>query len=237
MTTTRRRRPARWRLALFGALRAAALRASCASWRKRDEGLERLDAMIADGPAPIVVFWHAEYVTLLPLLAGRDACVFTSLSARGDAIADLLRRFGYRPVQLPDAGGDASLALMHDALAGGLGAAIAVDGPLGPRHLVHRGAVQLAATLDRPILPIAVAVRPRRVLVARWDRLELPRLFARVELVVGEPIDVPAGLSHEDVIAWSTRVHDALERLDARALARLEARRGAARDAGSGSRA
>lgn len=214
-------RPPRWRLKLFGLLRVWALRVSCATWRKRSEGLDALDRMIASDAAPIVVFWHAKYVALLPLLAGRNACVFTSLSARGDAIADLLLRFGYRPVQLPDFGGDASLALMHESLADGLGAAIAVDGPLGPRHIVHRGAVQLAASLGRPIVPISLAVCPKRVLAARWDRLELPRLFARVQLLVGEPIAVPPNLAAADVERWSAFVHDALECLDAETEAKL----------------
>ena len=169
-----------------------------------------------------MVFWHDKYVALLPLLCGHRACVFTSLSARGDAIADLLLRFGYRPVQLPDFGGDVSLARMREALADGHAAAIAVDGPLGPRHEVHRGAVQLASALGRPIVPISLAVEPKRVLAARWDRLELPRLFARVRLVVGEPITVPPMLGGpDDVRHRSEQVHDALERLDAEAAKRL----------------
>jgi len=218
-------RPPYWRLKLFGCVRSWLLRTYCASWRVRTEGLATLDRLIASENPPIVVFWHAKYVALLPLLAGRDACVFTSLSARGDAIADLLMRFGYRPVQLRDSGGEASLALMHESLAEGLGAAIAVDGPLGPRHVVHRGAVQLAVSLQRSIVPLSFAAHPERVLAGRWDRLELPSLFARVELVVGDPICLPNELGEGDLARCSARVHDALERIDETAEARIAARR------------
>lgn len=200
-------------------MRDVALRGSAATWRVRQHGLDELDRRLAAGELLIVVFWHAKYVTLLPLLRGRDAVVFTSRSARGDAIADLLRRYGFTPVQLEDCGGDASLALMRRALSCGRSCAIAVDGPLGPRHLVHRGAVQLAAALGHKIVPVALVIHPKRVIEKRWDKLELPRLFSRVQVEVGEPISIPAtadtDAEPEGLTFWSQRVHDELERLEA----------------------
>jgi hypothetical protein len=38
-------------------------------------------------------------------------------------------------------------------------------------------------------------------------------MFARVCLIIGDPLSIPAGLSKEDYREWTLRVHDALETL------------------------
>lgn len=218
------------------AVRARLLKAVAATWRVRWSGLDELDRRIAAGRGAVVVFWHAKYVALLPLLSGRRAVVFTSLSPRGDAIAAILERFGYRPVQLPDHGGRASFELMRAALVAGGACAIAVDGPLGPAHAVHRGALQLAASLGLPIVPISVSASRRCVLHGRWDRLELFVPFAAVEGVVGAALRPPraigTALDAGTLELWSARVRDALEDASRRAEHRLACRTAASRPAG-----
>ena len=207
----------RTRTRFFGFFRAWALRFICLTWRKQLIGLAELDQRLLAGEKMILVFWHGKYFSLLPLLSHRDACVFTSLSTRGDAIRDILERFGLRSVQLKDHGHEQSLELMRETLRHCNAAAIAVDGPLGPQHHVHRGAIQLASELGHVLVPVAVAGRPRRVIRRRWDHFEIPRFFARVCLVIGDSITVPAGLSKDDYQEWEMRVHDALESLGAQA--------------------
>lgn len=53
---------------------------------------------------------------------------------------------------------------------------IAVDGPLGPDHVVKRGVLRLAAEYQFEVVPISVASRRKRVLRHRWDHLEIPCL-------------------------------------------------------------
>ena len=211
----------RFRIHFFGFFQASALRLACASWRKRSIGLQQLDHRLAAGDRQILVFWHGKYVTFLPLLRNRNACVFTSMSSRGDAIAEILRRFGFSGCQLPDHGRDASLAVMRSALMQSMSGAIAVDGPLGPQHVVHRGAVQLASELGYSLVPASVAISHKRTLTARWDNLELPRLFSRVQLVIGKPLSVPANLQNDELNTWIATVHDALEAVNRDAEERL----------------
>lgn len=215
-----RGRPLRTRLVGLGI--ATLLRGIRASWRVDAEGLEELDRRLARREAMIAVFWHGQYPALLPLMRGRRVCVFTSLSPRGDAIAEVLGRLGFDAVQIADSGGERSLATMRRALAGGRPAAIAVDGPLGPRHVVHRGAVRLASDLGHAIVPLAVAAAPLRALGSRWDELALPLPFARVRLVVDTPLPVPRGLADDALGPWIERTRCALEQVDARARAALE---------------
>lgn len=211
----------RARTRFFGFFRAWTLRIICLTWRKQLIGLAELDQRLLAGEKMILVFWHGKYFSLLPLLSHRNACVFTSQSLRGDAIRDILERFGLRGVQLQDHGHERSMQVMRETLRHCTTAAIAVDGPLGPQHHVHRGAIQLASELGHVLVPVAVAGLPRRVIRRRWDQFEMPRLFARVCLIIGDSINVPTGLSREDCHEWELRVHDALEALGVQAEQKL----------------
>lgn len=52
----------------------------------------------------------------------------------------------------------------------------------------------------------------------RWDHMEIPRLFTRVYLVVvvGDVLNVPPGLTKDEVAPWACRLHDALEAVERR---------------------
>jgi lysophospholipid acyltransferase (LPLAT)-like uncharacterized protein len=140
------------------------LRLISATWRKHYSGIDELDRRYDNDQKTIVVLWHGKYFTLLPLLRYRDACVFTSLSARGDVIVDLQKRLGFRGVQIPVSGHELSMDIMRQSLTVGTMAAIVVDGPLGPYHVVHHGAIQLASELDYAILPVSAFSTHKRVL-------------------------------------------------------------------------
>jgi lysophospholipid acyltransferase (LPLAT)-like uncharacterized protein len=206
---------------LIGLYSSLALRLLSATWRMDTEGLGNLDERLATREKVIAVFWHGKYYSLLPLLRNRDACVFTSVSYRGAVIADILRRFGYIGVQLPDHGGDLSLDIMRTTLKEHRAAAIAVDGPLGPYHVVHRGAVQLASELGHSIIPLSIASSRKVVLSERWDNFEMPRMFSRIQLVVGEPIHIPPDLDASALDHWIATVHQVLNNMDQRANALL----------------
>jgi lysophospholipid acyltransferase (LPLAT)-like uncharacterized protein len=111
---------------------------------------------------------------------------------------------------------------MRQALSAHQAGGIAVDGPLGPDHVVKRGAIQLASELDFALLPVSVASSRHCVLWRRWDHMEIPRLFTRVCLVVGEVLTVPPGLTRDEVEPWAYRLHDALEAVERRAQEKLK---------------
>lgn len=210
------RRPSRV-VRLVGFVAALVLRLRHLSWRKQGEEAGLLDRLTAEGKRYIAVCWHGKYIPLFSLLAGRRACVFASLSFRGQVIAEICRRFGYDCVLLPTNEARLSRKLIHEALRSHEAAAMAVDGPLGPYHRVKRGALDIGATLGFVLVPVSASGRRRRIMAERWDRREIPRLFTRVALTVGEPISVPSRLGAGDVSALKRQVHDALEALGRRA--------------------
>ncbi len=206
-----------WRLRILGWLYAWLLRLQQMTWRIDMEGLERLDRRLVDGEKTLITFWHGKYVALFVLLRGRRGCVFTSQSFRGGVIAEICRRFNYSCVQIPNHERDRSLALMRRALTSHRVGAVAVDGPLGPDHVVKRGAIQLASELGFALLPVSVDFSRKRVLKDRWDHMEIPRLWTRVSVVFGNVLEVPSRLTQSEVDLWASRLHDALDSVDRRA--------------------
>ena len=186
------------------------------TWRLEVEGRDGYDQLVKNGDRFILCFWHGKYVPILPIMRGNNACVFTSETRRGDVIAQICREFGYRYTQIPDRGGNRSLRRMEAALSETRSAGIAVDGPLGPYHVVKHGVVRLASRLDFLLLPVSVDAGRKHVLTERWDLMEIPCLFTRVRLVIGDPITVPASLGQEGIAAFSLQLSQALESLDER---------------------
>lgn len=202
---------------IWGWTWAQVLRLLAATWHKHHEGLDILDRLAQGRDPHIVAFWHRKFVTLFPLLEGRSVCVVTAATRTGDVIADMCDRFGYSKVQIPKGGGDGAIRLMEEAMTKFEEGSIAVDGPNGPYHAVKRGAIQVASNLGYLVVPVSVASRRKVVLSHRWDRLEIPSVFTRVSLVIGEPLAVPRQLSPHELPEWAQRLHDVLEDLDARA--------------------
>lgn len=202
---------------LAGGLFALLLRLAGATWRRRTEGLEVLDNMLDRGERVLVIFWHGGYVPLFFLFAGRHARILSSRSYRGEVIAAICRRFGYDGGTIPDPAGGTTRDAVRRALQDCQLSALAVDGPLGPQHVVKIDAIRLASDLGFAVLPVAAAADRAWVLNGRWDRMEIPRPFARLSLVCGEPVAIPSGLPDEEVAFWCSRLRDGLEAAERRA--------------------
>ena len=85
---------------------------------------------------------------------------------------------------------------------------LTVDGPRGPRYTVHPGAAALALASGAPVVPILVNADSYWQMKS-WDRMQIPKPFSRVTLVLGEPLTIPAGTSQAEANAM---VGDLLER-------------------------
>lgn len=197
------------------------LKFSSLTWSTEWVGRDRLEQMIQNGEKVLLVFWHGKYVPLFVVLRGRPVCVVSSLSFRGDVITAISRHFGYACVQIPDHGGTHAFELMKSAFSLSQIGGIAVDGPMGPYHVVKHGAIRMASDLGFELMPVSIAARHKKVLVHRWDRMELPWPFGRVCVVFGEPFAVPSGVTAADMAACSQHLHDAILAVDRCAEERL----------------
>lgn len=150
------------------------------SWRVRVHGA---------GPRGAVLWacWHGDLIALLAAPVVPRPTVLVSRSRDGSLAALVARLLGYGVVRGSSSRGAVAgaRALVHVLRAGGP-AALAVDGPRGPRERASSAAARLAALAGVPLRPLAARARPA-LRFASWDRMILPLPFARVEIGLGEP--------------------------------------------------
>jgi lysophospholipid acyltransferase (LPLAT)-like uncharacterized protein len=160
---------------------AFGLRILAWTWRVRVGG----DA--ARGPV-VYAFWHGLQLPLVALHRDRGIVGMASQSRDGELLAGVISRLGFGTIRGSSSqGGSMALRASVRALRDGHSVALAVDGPRGPRHHVHPGA--LAAAQMASVALVAVRCRARPALrLSSWDRFCIPLPFALVEV---EHIAVP----------------------------------------------
>ena len=114
-----------------------------------------------------------------------------SASRDGAFLAAILERFGVQPVRGSSSrrGGQALLELTTWAERG-YDLAITPDGPRGPRYVVQDGAMALAQVTGLPLVPVSFHLN-WKIQVKSWDRFQIPLLFSRCEIIIGQVMRVP----------------------------------------------
>jgi lysophospholipid acyltransferase (LPLAT)-like uncharacterized protein len=163
--------------------------------RWRVQGLEHFDAIVASGRQPVMAFWHARILPAAFYFRNRGIVVITSENFDGEWIARIIERFGYGTARGSTTRGarKAMRGLVRD-MEHGRPAGFTVDGPRGPARVVQPGAVWLAKVTGNPVLPFHLEASASWV-VRSWDRTQIPKPFATVALVVGEPMEIRKDLS------------------------------------------
>jgi lysophospholipid acyltransferase (LPLAT)-like uncharacterized protein len=185
--------------------------------RWRVEGVEHYDAVCASGRQPIMAFWHGRILSGTLYFQRRGIVVITSENFDGEWIARIIERFGYGTARGSTSRGGrrAMLQLVKD-LERGRPAGFTVDGPRGPARVVQPGAVWLAKTTGNPVLPFHLEASSYWSL-GSWDRTQIPKPFATVALVIGEPMYVPPETAPDALERSRLELQERLERLEARA--------------------
>lgn len=155
------------------------------------EGLEHEEAVRISGRQPVFAFWHGRILLGTYFYRHRGIVVMTSENFDGEWIARTITKFGYQAARGSSSrGGRRALARMRRVALDGAPTAFTVDGPRGPAQCVQPGAVWLASLTGNPVVPFH-AETDRYWTARSWDATQVPKPFARVAMVIGEPIDVP----------------------------------------------
>jgi hypothetical protein len=141
-----------------------------------------------------------------------------STSKDGEYQNRLFERFGFHTVRgSTSARGAVACALtMAKQLRNGAVLAHTPDGPRGPLHVVHQGAIFLAQKSGVPIVPAGISANPR-LLLSTWDQYLIPAPFARAALIFGDPIRVPKDLDENGRAIYAERLRQAIIDLEAQA--------------------
>jgi lysophospholipid acyltransferase (LPLAT)-like uncharacterized protein len=179
------------RLIARAGYRAIATLGSTLRWRT--EGLEHLESIVRSGRQPVMAFWHGRILSATYFFRRRGIVVMTSENFDGEWIAGIIERFGYATARgSTSRGARKALLQLTREMAAGRATGFTVDGPRGPARIAQRGAVWLAQATGNPVLPFHLEA-DRYWSLRSWDRTQIPKPFATVALVVGEPFDVPPG--------------------------------------------
>jgi len=184
------------------------------------EGEARYAEVVRAGQQPIMAFWHGRIFGGLHYFRDRGIVVITSQNFDGEWIARLLTRFGFGTARGSTSRGAArALVQLRRDLAAGRPVAFTVDGPRGPARVAQPGAIWLAGATGHPVLPFHIEAN-RAWEAGSWDRAQIPKPFATMQVVIGDPMFVEN--TAETTVAAKTRELEAtLAALETRARAQL----------------
>ena len=139
----------------------------------------------------IVGFWHEDSFLMnlvLEELSGKTSPVDVIVTAdtRGDYIEHMLQACGGHALRVPDgfAAFGALKKILQDSYEQTRSIAVALDGPLGPRHEPKKLAFYLAEQAQESFVGISVSYHGCLRLFWRWDHYAIPLPFSKVIVAV-----------------------------------------------------
>lgn len=175
-----------WRTRAAIVLGGLVLRLLGWTWRVRVYGREWLEARRPGEQRVVYTLWHGQ---MLPLLWAHNVRTGVIISEHkdGEIIARIVALFGNFGVRGSSSrGGTRALLESVKVVRQGTDMAFTPDGPRGPRHSFAPGALLLAHRAEVPVVTITGHV-DRKWQLRSWDGFEIPKPFARVTVLYGEP--------------------------------------------------
>ena len=162
----------------------------------------------------IGALWHNRLLifpfVLRRFFSNRRGAALISASRDGDLLADAIRRFGFDIVRGSSSRLGASAILqLTDVLASGRDVVITPDGPRGPAYELGPGIIFLAQKSGAAVVPINMEYSSCWRLKS-WDRFVLPRPFAKICVIVGQPHRVRSTNTVDDFEVERLRLQDAM---------------------------
>ena len=183
------------------------------TWRFRVSGEAPVAALVRERRPYILALWHSGILPLLYSHRDRGIVLLISRHRDGGHLADLASGLGYSAVRgSTNRGGEVGLLGLIGALQTGNIVAVTPDGPRGPAEKVQPGIVSAARHAGAPIVPIAAGASAEWRLPT-WDRMRIPKPFARLDVRFGAPIHV--GPAKEDARHALTELERVLAALSA----------------------
>jgi lysophospholipid acyltransferase (LPLAT)-like uncharacterized protein len=161
--------------------------------------------------------WHDSMI--VPAFAGKHphSAALTSHHQDGTFVACVLSAVGISAVRGSTRHGGETAVRQLMTVARQKHIVITPDGPRGPRRRMSRGIVFLASHTGRAIVPTAFACTRAWRIRGNWTDLMIPKPLAKVVLLAGAPICVPANLPPSELLDYVAVVQSAMDQLDEQA--------------------
>ncbi len=193
------------------------------------EGAERAESMVRDRQPVVLAGWHESLLLSGSFLLDRFVArrfplvMLVSHSRDGEILARVVHGLGIGTVRgSTSRGGLSGLRRLYKTLTKERrSVGLAPDGPRGPAKRCQPGALLLAQVAGVELVPLAGAA-DRAWRLGSWDRMFVPKPFARLAIAVGEPVRVAPGLGSEELEAEGERLAETLDKLSDRAARALQ---------------
>ncbi len=175
------------------------------TWRVEEVNDAPWRALGRAGKAFILSSWHGQLLPHIWANRGRGLRAMVSQHGDGEIIARIMERIGFQAVRgSTTRGGRAALVTMIRELEAGRSFAITPDGPRGPAGVPQPGVLMAAERARVPIVPIRSEI-DRYWKLGSWDGFELPKPFARIRVIYGDPY-LPAGTDADALAELARRM-------------------------------
>lgn len=161
------------------------------TWRvKRIEPPALKDAL-KNGEKLIFAHWHGDELKIVPMVTPYRIATMTSTSKDGQLIDFSIRKLGGATSRGSSTrGGIGALKGLIRLIGEGYRASMAVDGPKGPLHKVKPGVFELSRLAKARIVPVGAATDRGILFKKSWNKAQLPKPFAKVVILFGEPFQI-----------------------------------------------
>lgn len=186
------------------------------SWRIKTHNEDVISNLVSSGKSPVIVLWHDSLLPLAYSMSKKNIATIASDSKDGDIISFILEKWSYFVARGSSTRGGlkAAMSIIKHCKKKPNGAAITVDGPVGPRHEVKSGAVFIAKNLSNVLIVVTLKTKSYYRFNS-WDKFILPKPFAKIDVYFSEPFYI-SDEKHEDSLKAET------ERLEKYMLSRTE---------------
>ncbi len=184
-------------------------------------GSKNIDDLLSEKVTILPCYWHQQTLFCVHFLLGfmrrgLNLGFLVSPSKDGEIGAKIFKFWGAKVLRgSSSATGAQALRDIYLAVSReNLSVATTPDGPRGPAFEFKQGWVTLAKLTGKPILPVAYAAN-KAWRLNTWDKLIIPKPFARVVIAVGEPTYVAKDLDTHDLEQVQHKMEDELNALSA----------------------
>lgn len=165
------------------------------TWRITFIEPESLKTRLRSKESTLFAHWHGDELVLLSCIKPYRITTLVSSSKDGAIMATVVRLLGGRAVRGSSTRGAISgtLGLVRNLRHEQRNCSLAVDGPKGPLHRAKSGVFEISRLLKAvPIFPGGAYCDRAWHFPKSWNQTFLPKPFAHVVIVWGEPIFVSA---------------------------------------------
>lgn len=178
-------------------------------------GEEIGERIVAEQLVCIPCYWHQQHLICANIVRrwirqGFDASIVISASVDGEVPSRIAGAWGAKVIR-GSANQTGALVMrdMHGALKRGSSIITTPDGPRGPIFEFKAGNILIARISGTPLVPLACAA-DRSWRLTSWDRMMIPKPFARVVVAIGEPHAVPRDASVDGLEQHRIEMQNAL---------------------------